>query len=59
MKNYIYFLLFFFTLLTHGQKYPKDYFAPPVNIKMAIAGTFGELRSNHFHSGIDIKTKQK
>ena len=26
---------------------------------MAIAGTFGELRNDHFHSGIDIKTKQK
>ena len=24
-----------------------------------MAGTFGELRSNHFHSGIDIKTKGK
>ena len=28
-------------------------------MKIAIAGTFGELRNNHFHSGIDIKTKQK
>jgi len=24
---------------------------------MLLSGTFGELRSNHFHSGIDIKTK--
>ena len=39
--------------------YPKNYFSSPVNIKIAIAGTFGELRKNHFHSGIDIKTKQK
>ena len=46
-------------MLTHGQKYPKDFFTPPVDIKIAIAGTFGELRSNHFHSGIDIKTKQQ
>ena len=31
----------------------------PVDIKIAIGGTFGELRTNHFHSAIDIKTKQK
>lgn len=37
--------------------YPKDYFAPPVDIQMYLSGTFGELRSNHFHSGIDIKTQ--
>ena len=24
---------------------------------MYLSGTFGELRSNHFHSGLDIKTK--
>ena len=40
-------------------KYPKDFFSSPINMKLAIAGTFGELRNNHFHSGIDIKTRQK
>lgn len=29
----------------------------PVNIPMYLAGNFGELRSNHFHMGIDIKTQ--
>ncbi len=24
---------------------------------MLLSGTFGELRSNHFHTGIDIKTE--
>ena len=28
----------------------------PVNKELLLAGTFGELRSNHFHAGIDIKT---
>ena len=37
--------------------YPIDFFASPVDIKMSIAGTFGELRTNHFHAGIDIKTE--
>ena len=34
-------------------------FIAPLNIPLVLAGTFGELRSNHFHSGIDIKTKGK
>ncbi|MDC3132992.1 M23 family metallopeptidase, partial [Flavobacteriaceae bacterium] len=31
--------------------------APPLEIPLAISGTFGEIRSNHFHAGIDIKTQ--
>ena len=26
---------------------------------MILSGSFGELRSNHFHSGLDIKTQQR
>ncbi len=40
-------------------KYPKDAFRSPLDIPLVLAGTFGELRSNHFHSGIDIKTQQR
>ncbi|RLD58226.1 MAG: M23 family peptidase, partial [Bacteroidetes bacterium] len=36
--------------------YPQDYFRSPINGRIYLSGTFGELRSNHFHSGIDIKT---
>jgi len=32
------------------------YYANPVKIPMYLSGSFGELRNNHFHSGIDIKT---
>lgn len=39
--------------------YPKDYFRSPLDIPIAIAGSFGELRPNHFHSGIDFRTQQK
>ena len=35
----------------------KDYFGAPMNIDMYLSGNFGELRSNHFHAGIDIKTQ--
>lgn len=39
--------------------YPRDAFRSPLDIPLILAGTFGELRSNHFHSGIDIKTQQR
>ncbi len=48
------------SILVHGQEdYPKDVFRSPLDIPLVLAGTFGELRSNHFHSGIDIKTQQR
>ncbi|MDY8138981.1 M23 family metallopeptidase [Aquimarina sp. 2201CG5-10] len=52
-------LFLFFTLsLGYGQKNtPKDYFTHPLDIPLAVSGTFGELRSNHFHSGLDLKTE--
>jgi hypothetical protein len=34
-----------------------DYFSNPIDEKIILSGTFAELRTNHFHSGIDIKTK--
>lgn len=60
MKLYFttFFLLFFY--FGNAQKqYPKNYFSPPLKIPIILSGTFGELRSNHFHSGIDIKTQGK
>ncbi len=40
-------------------KYPTDYFRSPLDIPLVLSGTFGELRSNHFHAGMDIKTKRR
>jgi hypothetical protein len=41
------------------EKYPKNYFRNPVDIPIFLSGSFGELRSNHFHAGLDIKTQGK
>lgn len=41
------------------KEYPKSDFRNPMGITNYLAGNFGELRNNHFHSGIDIKTNQK
>ena len=52
-------LLLLSVSLTGQEKYPRDAFRSPLDIPLILAGTFGELRSNHFHSGIDIKTQQR
>jgi hypothetical protein len=35
----------------------QDIVAPPMDIPLLLSGNCGELRNNHFHSGIDIKTQ--
>lgn len=35
----------------------SEQFRSPVNYKIRLSGSFGELRNNHFHTGIDIKGK--
>lgn len=53
-------LLIVFSFKSYSQKqYPQDYFQNPVDIPLVLAATFGELRSNHFHAGIDIKTQKR
>ena len=42
---------------TPDKVYPQNYFGTPMEIPLLLAGNFGELRSNHFHAGIDIKTQ--
>jgi len=31
----------------------------PLDLPISISGNFGELRNNHFHSGLDIRTDGK
>ncbi|WP_142785666.1 M23 family metallopeptidase [Changchengzhania lutea] len=53
-------ILLLSSFFSHGQNnYPQDYFSNPLEIPTILAGSFAELRSNHFHSGLDIKTKQR
>lgn len=54
------------TLIANAQqifstnKYPLVDFRPPLDITPpALAGSFGEIRPNHFHSGIDYRTNQR
>ncbi len=52
------FLILLCNITFAQSKYPQNYFRAPLDIPLVLSGTFGELRSNHFHSGLDIKTQQ-
>ncbi len=41
------------------ETYPKNVFQNPLEITNYLSGNFGELRANHFHAGLDIKTLQR
>ena len=49
------FFLLSFTYDSATRDYPQNYFRSPINTPIKLSGTFGELRSNHLHAGIDIK----
>ncbi len=57
-------ILFFFLTISSGKCYsqtefPQNYFTSPMFLPLNLAGNFGQIRSNHFHSGIDIKTNEQ
>ena len=54
MKQFALFLFLIFSLAGTTQNNP---FTSPVKIPIFLSGSFAELRANHFHSGIDIKTQ--
>ncbi|MCF8297017.1 MAG: M23 family metallopeptidase [Saprospiraceae bacterium] len=59
-KCFVGIVLLLLSLFSYSQeKYPQNYFRSPLDIGLVSSGTFGELRSNHFHSGVDFKTLGK
>lgn len=57
MKKYIVALLLFGSVEGHCQAGAATTFVPPLDIPLTLSGNFGELRSNHFHGGLDFKTQ--
>jgi len=58
------FLLIFCCRIVSGQffplsDYPKNLFRNPLDIPITLAANFGELRANHFHMGLDIRTEHR
>jgi len=39
--------------------YPQNDFRNPLNIPISLAANFGELRLNHYHMGLDIRTAHR
>ncbi len=46
-----------FQNITPQKPVPGNHFISPVDLRIYLSGSFAELRSGHFHSGIDIKTQ--
>lgn len=47
--------LFIIFLFAQSDSKPPASFIPPVKGLIQLTGTFGELRSGHFHAGLDIR----
>ncbi len=50
-------VLFHFVYVAAQNNYPQHYFRDPLNIPIQLAANFGELRTDHFHMGLDIRTQ--
>ena len=56
MKKYILLITYLFISPFYIFAQVK-YYSDPLKIPILLSGSFAELRNNHFHSGIDIKTQ--
>jgi murein DD-endopeptidase MepM/ murein hydrolase activator NlpD len=48
-----------FSQIDKSKNFPKGYFRDPLAIPIRLAANFGELRPDHFHMGLDIRTQRK
>jgi len=51
----------YFPVSAQKQSYPKGYYQFPIRpgLPNSLAGGLGDLRTNHFHAGLDIRTEQR
>ena len=52
-------ILFSLSLAAQPASFPKNYFSNPLGVPMELQSNFGELRPNHWHMGLDLRTLQK
>ncbi len=55
IRSLLVLLAFSVTMGAFAQEFPK--YGSPLDIPIYLSATFGELRPNHLHAGIDIKTQ--
>ncbi|NQV01808.1 MAG: M23 family metallopeptidase, partial [Bacteroidia bacterium] len=58
---FVYLLIALITLFANPSaysqsSYPQTLFRSPVDYDLSLSGSYGEIRPNHFHSGIDLRT---
>lgn len=57
-RHYIMIIALGSALTMQAQQEPAaPAFRPPFDFPLTLSGNFGELRSNHFHGGVDFKTQ--
>src|SRR5215470_3390996 len=64
MRHCCILVFLFFSLSSSAQlfpatDYPRDYFRDPLAVPISLAANFGELRPNHYHMGLDIRTQHR
>lgn len=58
IRYYVMILIFGGICTVQAQEEPvTSVFRPPFDFPLSLSGNFGELRSNHFHGGVDFKTQ--
>lgn len=53
---FLFYILLTFQLANSQIDYKNIEFISPIDYQILLSGNYGELRSSHFHAGIDIKT---
>ncbi|MGN6401005.1 MAG: M23 family metallopeptidase, partial [Flavisolibacter sp.] len=60
VRRFFCFLFLFIAFYSaQSQTYPQNYFRHPLDIPMQLVANFGEIRANHWHMGLDIRTQQR
>jgi hypothetical protein len=64
VRSGLFFFFFFYSCIVSGQlfqpaTYPQGIFRNPLDIPIRLAANFGELRENHYHMGLDIRTEHR
>jgi len=64
IRSVLLLVLVFYSGFAAGQlfpapEYPQKEFRNPLDIPISLAANFGELRANHYHMGLDIRTAHR
>jgi len=59
MRMLVFVCCFIFLALSVSAQYPRFIFRNPLGIPMHLIANFGEVRSDHYHMGLDLRTQQR